>query len=113
MPRMEGFTFLRILMSRQPTPVIVVSSYSQKENVFKALELGALDFIAKPPAQIAPDNTAPRDPIREKVLLGRQLRACLPSPPMSRKFSGTERPSFPDSTSMRVANAYSPPKHVV
>ncbi|HVJ91931.1 MAG TPA: response regulator [Labilithrix sp.] len=39
MPRMDGFTFMRILMSRQPTPVIVVSSYSQKENVFKALEL--------------------------------------------------------------------------
>src|SRR5580704_5316444 len=42
MPRMDGFTFLRILMSKQPTPVIVVSSYAQKENVFKALELGAL-----------------------------------------------------------------------
>src|SRR5690606_28544966 len=39
MPRMDGFTFLRILMTRTPTPVIVVSSYSQKENVFKALEL--------------------------------------------------------------------------
>ena len=48
MPQMDGFTFLRILMARQPTPVIVVSSYAQKENVFKALELGALDFVAKP-----------------------------------------------------------------
>ena len=48
MPRMDGFTFLRILMSRQPVAVIVVSSYAQKENVFKALELGAIDFVAKP-----------------------------------------------------------------
>jgi two-component system, chemotaxis family, protein-glutamate methylesterase/glutaminase len=48
MPRMDGFTFLRILMARRPVPVLVVSSYSQKENVFKALELGALDFVAKP-----------------------------------------------------------------
>ena len=39
MPRMDGFTFLRILMARLPTPVIIVSSYSQRENVFKALEL--------------------------------------------------------------------------
>ncbi|HVH47916.1 MAG TPA: response regulator, partial [Labilithrix sp.] len=74
MPRMDGFTFLRILMSRQPTPVIVVSSYSQKENVFKALELGALDFVAKPTAQIAPDATDVREQILEKVLLVRQLR---------------------------------------
>ena len=48
MPRMDGFTFLRILMARQPTAVIIVSSYAQKENVFKALELGALDFVTKP-----------------------------------------------------------------
>ncbi len=48
MPRMDGFSFLRLLMGSRPTPVIVVSSYSQKENVFKALELGALDFVAKP-----------------------------------------------------------------
>ena len=48
MPRMDGFTFLRILMSKQPTPVIVISSQSQRENVFKALELGALDFVSRP-----------------------------------------------------------------
>ena len=41
MPRMDGFTFLRILMTRRPTPVIVISSYARKENVFRALELGA------------------------------------------------------------------------
>ncbi|HSM93156.1 MAG TPA: chemotaxis-specific protein-glutamate methyltransferase CheB [Anaeromyxobacteraceae bacterium] len=48
MPRMDGFTFLRLLMARRPTPVIVVSSNAQKADVFKALELGALDFVAKP-----------------------------------------------------------------
>jgi len=119
MPRMDGFTFLRILMSRQPTPVIVVSSYSQKENVFKALELGALDFVAKPTAQIAPDATDLRDQILEKVLLVRQLRSNLtPPPPMSRRqvsgaFTSDGRPMGVDSTSMRAATAYIAPKHVV
>ncbi len=74
MPRMDGFTFLRILMARQPTPVIVVSSYSQKENVFKALELGALDFVAKPDRQIAPDATDVREQILQKVQLVKSLR---------------------------------------
>src|SRR5207253_10748371 len=74
MPRMDGFTFLRILMSKQPTPVIVVSSYTQKENVFKALELGALDFVAKPDRQIAPDAADVREQILQKVLLVRSLR---------------------------------------
>jgi two-component system chemotaxis response regulator CheB len=119
MPRMDGFTFLRILMSRQPTPVIVVSSYSQKENVFKALELGALDFVAKPTAQISPDATDLRDQILEKVLLVRQLRQNLaPAAPVSRRqvsgqFGPDGRPSFPDSVSMRAAMAYAAPRHVV
>src|SRR5262245_51724251 len=74
MPRMDGFTFLRILMARQPTPVIVISSYSNKENVFKALELGAIDFVAKPDRQFSPDGPIRRE-ILSKVLLVRNLRA--------------------------------------
>jgi two-component system chemotaxis response regulator CheB len=86
MPRMDGFTFLRILMSKQPTPVIVVSSYSQKENVFKALELGALDFVAKPDRQISPDAVEVRDQILAKVLLVRSLRPTFaPSPNSARR----------------------------
>ncbi len=48
MPRLDGFAFLRFLMSKQPTPVIVVSSDNRRESVLQALELGALDFIVKP-----------------------------------------------------------------
>ncbi|MGD8352378.1 MAG: chemotaxis-specific protein-glutamate methyltransferase CheB, partial [Nitrospirota bacterium] len=48
MPEMDGFSFLRWLMQQRPTPVIMVSSYSDSKTVFKALELGAVDFIAKP-----------------------------------------------------------------
>jgi two-component system chemotaxis response regulator CheB len=48
MPRMDGFTFLRLVMARRPTPVIVLSSTSRRADVFKSLELGALDFVAKP-----------------------------------------------------------------
>jgi two-component system chemotaxis response regulator CheB len=73
MPRMDGFTFLRILMTKMPTPVVVVSSYSQKENVFKALELGALDFVAKPERFSDPDLGGIRDQLVSKVLLARSV----------------------------------------
>jgi two-component system chemotaxis response regulator CheB len=53
MPRMDGFTFLRICMQKLPIPVVVVSSQAQPENVFKALELGAVDFVAKPTKNIS------------------------------------------------------------
>jgi len=81
MPRMDGFTFLRILMAKQPTPVIVVSSYSQKENVFKALELGALDFVAKPDQRLAPGAGDIKDEILSKVRLVRAIRPTLLTSP--------------------------------
>lgn len=55
MPEMDGFSFLRWLMKKNPIPVIIVSSYSDSKTVFKALELGAADFIAKP-SRIASSN---------------------------------------------------------
>src|SRR5262245_15486504 len=73
MPRMDGFTFLRLLMSKMPTPVIVISSHSRKHEVFQALELGALDFIAKPTHHIAPDLASLRDELIEKALTVRDL----------------------------------------
>jgi two-component system chemotaxis response regulator CheB len=82
MPRMDGFTFLRILMTKMPTPVVVVSSYSQKENVFKALELGALDFVAKPERFSDPDMGGIRDVLVSKVLLARAVRL---QPPQQRR----------------------------
>jgi two-component system chemotaxis response regulator CheB len=78
MPRMDGFTFLRILMSRRPTPVLVVSGWGAKENVFKALELGALDFLVKPSRQISPELRGIRDELVAKVKMVTQLR-MLPS----------------------------------
>jgi two-component system chemotaxis response regulator CheB len=74
MPKLDGFGFLRILMSRKPTPVIVISGYATKENVFKALELGALDFVAKPSRQISPALKTISDDLIAKIKLVTQLR---------------------------------------
>ena len=116
MPRMDGFTFLRILMSKQPTPVIVVSSYSQKENVFKALELGALDFVTKPDRQISPDATELREQILQKVLLVRSLRPTFTPPVTRRNVSGSWTPDGKpmgfDSNQLG-ASVYVAPKHLV
>lgn len=91
MPRMDGFTLLRILMSKAPTPVIVVSSYSQRENVFKALELGALDFVPKPD-RLGPEATEVREEILQKVLLVRSLRPSFVPTSIVRRNSGAFNP---------------------
>jgi two-component system chemotaxis response regulator CheB len=84
MPRMDGFSFLRLLMARQPTPVIVISSHAKPDNVFRALELGAVDFVAKPTARISPEIHSIRDEVVRKVLLARNLerRALRPVAPL-------------------------------
>jgi len=53
MPLLDGFAFLRWLMANDPTPVIVVSSRASDRSVFKALEFGAVDFIAKPGGRVS------------------------------------------------------------
>jgi two-component system chemotaxis response regulator CheB len=48
MPVMDGFAFLRWLMMERPTPVIIVSSITDNKTLFKALNMGAIDFVSKP-----------------------------------------------------------------
>ncbi|MES2733050.1 MAG: chemotaxis response regulator protein-glutamate methylesterase [Bacteroidota bacterium] len=49
MPRMDGLTFLKALMSQCPIPVVVISSLTQQGSqlALRALELGAVEIIAK------------------------------------------------------------------
>ena len=106
MPRMDGFTFLRILMSKMPTPVVVVSSYSQKDNVFKALELGALDFVAKPDRQGDPDLAGISRELLQKVMLASTIRL---SPTRLGSASAESAKGPPAEGRQLVA----PPRHVV
>jgi two-component system chemotaxis response regulator CheB len=50
MPRMDGITFLRKVMSQHPIPVVICSSLTGKgsETALKALEFGAVEIITKP-----------------------------------------------------------------
>ncbi len=50
MPRMDGLTFLRSLMSQRPIPVVICSSFSEAGSraALRALEYGAAEIIQKP-----------------------------------------------------------------
>jgi len=50
LPRMDGLTFLRKIMSQHPIPVVICSSLAGEgtESAFRALEYGAVEIIAKP-----------------------------------------------------------------
>ncbi len=67
MPNMDGFTFLRWLMKERPTPVLVISSRADSRSVFRALELGAVDFIAKPESRVSKSIGTIRDELLVKM----------------------------------------------
>ncbi len=74
MPRMGGFGLLRIITQNNPVPVIVVSSQNDRQDVFKALELGAIDFIAKPARAKSSDLYSIEQDLTLKVLEAARLK---------------------------------------
>lgn len=76
MPRMDGITFLENLMRLRPMPVVMVSSLTQRgaETTLRALELGAVDFVAKPKVDIAGGLAAYGEEIIAKVKMAARAR---------------------------------------
>lgn len=50
MPQMNGIEFIKEIMAVNPLPIVVISSYTEKNAgiTFEALKMGAIDFITKP-----------------------------------------------------------------
>ncbi|MDQ1093336.1 two-component system chemotaxis response regulator CheB [Xanthomonas sacchari] len=55
MPRMDGLAFLENLMRLRPTPVVMISSLTERgaDTTLQALSLGAVDFVSKPKLDVA------------------------------------------------------------
>jgi two-component system, chemotaxis family, protein-glutamate methylesterase/glutaminase len=76
MPRMDGITFLEKLMAARPTPVVMISTLTEQgaDATLRALELGAVDFIAKPKLGIADGLREYSELILEKIHSAAQVR---------------------------------------
>ena len=76
MPRMDGLTFLENLMRLHPMPVVMVSSLTVQgaEVTLRALELGAVDYFAKPSSDLASSFGGSAQEICAKVKLAAQTR---------------------------------------
>jgi two-component system chemotaxis response regulator CheB len=83
MPRMDGLTFLANLMRLRPMPVVMVSSLTERgaETTFKALELGAVDFVSKPKIDVAGTLRDFSDEILSKIRIAAGARVVARSAP--------------------------------
>lgn len=69
MPKMDGLDFLEKLMRLRPMPVVMISSLTEhgSDVTFRALELGAVDFLTKPKVDITHGLQEYSDDITDKI----------------------------------------------
>ncbi len=89
MPRMDGLDFLSRLMRLRPMPVVMVSTLTERgaQTTLRALELGAVDFVAKPRVGVADGLQALARDITDRIRAASRakVRRAPAAPP-----SGTE-----------------------
>ncbi len=92
MPRMDGLTFLRNLMRLRPMPVVMISTLTEKGAAvtLEALELGAVDFVAKPKVDVSNSLNAYAEDIIAKVRMAARAKVR----PLQEKKKVAQVPSF-------------------
>lgn len=76
MPHMDGLQATEIIMSSNPHPILIVSSESREgaEVTLKALQLGAIDFVAKPSGGVDLDMSSVREEVCRKLKMASKVR---------------------------------------
>ncbi len=109
MPRMDGIETLRQIMRVHPVPVVVVSAHTRQgaATTFKALQMGAFDFIAKP-----------RDVLAEGMQeiaadLIQKIKAAVASPLRRRTLPALAATAAQSQAKPKRASALVPAKKVI
>ena len=89
MPRMDGLTFLRKIMARDPLPVVVCSGLAGEgtEAAMQALEEGAVEIITKPHLGVKGFLEESAGRVVDAVRAATQARVRLRAPPSEKKLS--------------------------
>ncbi|WP_046060666.1 protein-glutamate methylesterase/protein-glutamine glutaminase [Paracidovorax citrulli] len=103
MPRMDGIDFLGRLMRLRPMPVVMISTLTERgaEVTMKALELGAVDFVAKPRVGLSSGLNELATQIVDKIrvaAVAQVRRAPAPRPAENAAQPGAAAPIAPAAT---------------
>ncbi len=106
MPRMDGITFLRKLMSQRPIPVVMCSSLTEagSETLMQALEAGAVDVILK--SKIGAADSLADDAVRIREAVKSASHARLGN---TRRTTSALRPGMEAPAQKLTADAMLPP----
>lgn len=108
MPHVDGLQATEIIMSSHPRPIVIVSSESREgaETTLKALELGAIDFVAKPSSAVDLDMNSVRAELCRKLKLAAKVRVVRTAT-KSAFVQGFATPAPAAAPSVPTVNAYS------
>lgn len=97
MPKMDGISFLKNLMRLRPMPVVMISSLTQHgaAGTLEALELGAIDYVAKPSSDLAESLPGYAAEIVAKVKLAAQARVRPLPPGIGARADGAQPSAAP------------------
>src|SRR5438876_4487105 len=85
MPHMDGLQATAQIMTTNPKPIVIVSSESREgaSSTLKALELGAIEFVAKPSGAIDIDMNSVKDELLRKVRMAAKVRSVRTASPLA------------------------------
>jgi len=94
MPRMDGLTFLKIIMDERPLPVIIMSSLTKtgSHHAMEALRLGAVDVLGKPGGSYSFGDLGPQLIDKIKTAATAKLRRPQPTRAPFRKIAAAPAP---------------------
>ena len=98
MPRMDGITFLRKIMARRPTPVVICSTLTEKgaETTLQALAAGAVSIVTKPKSGMKTYlQDAGDDLVHAIKAAARANLKCLAPAPAARPGAAVPEPALP------------------
>ena len=101
MPRMDGIDFLAKLMRLRPMPVVMVSTLTERgaDVTLRALELGAVDFVAKPKIGVADGLRLLAEDITDKVRIAAKAHIRkthhVPAPASGTAAAAAAKPTTP------------------
>jgi two-component system chemotaxis response regulator CheB len=107
MPHMDGLQATAQIMTTNPRPIVIVSSESKEgaASTLKALELGAIEFVAKPSSGIDLDMQSVKEELLRKVRMAAKVRVVRTASRVALTVQGANGSATPAKQSPAVRTA--------
>src|SRR5215475_3555009 len=109
MPHMDGLQATAQIMTTNPKPIVIVSSESREgaASTLKALELGAIEFVAKPSSGVDLDMQSVKEDLLRKVRMAAKVRVVRTASRLASTVQATPA-STPEPTAKPAASRPAP-----